>query len=273
VPVPAAHGLQQRSATYFEPSDYGDDPSPVQGIFDLTTGDAQFTVVNLARATYSGTCQNCSGDTTAFDGNRDGRCDDDPGISCDVHGQGGPPAYITSFDCPLPGALASTTPLPLPNLGSTSQTWVMDTTRPKCTATGVTGVDCWCGVCSDGTPCQSDSECSSGTCGASGTPQAPPTRPHICKTGVCDWNEETQTGTCLADVMGLGTNIPVGCFPNEGTITVEGGTEVGDGFFITTVSGLNCYPATRTSTDSVFGLPGLMYTRIPYRITPLTLPN
>lgn len=267
------NAANQCSGAYFEPVPGFGDGEPLQGTIDLITGAASLSIANLRLTTYgAGPCQTCEGDTTAFDGRADGVCSE-TGEACDVSGTGGggnTPAFVTSFDCPTPGSVVSDSPLPLTNLGSASQTWTLDATRPDCTGTGVEDESCWCGVCEDFTPCFDDSQCASGTCGFSGTTDNPVSSFNNLCDDQCQFDEATSSGSCTSSAFGAPMTVP--CFPRSGSITVAGGVEVGDGFFITTLAGLGCFPATFTSRDQVFGLPGIIFVQNVYRITPLRIP-
>jgi len=251
------------SLAYFEPAPGIGNGEPVQGVFDLVTGAANLTIANIISALYSGgICESCDNDKTSFDGVADGTCSSS-GIACDVSGLGGVPPSNTSFDCPIPGPSMSAVPLPLTSLGSDTRTWSIDDPgRPDCTDDD--GL-CWCGLCEDfASPCSSDSDCigiGSGQCGFGGVPGMEiKSRNNTCTT-TCNYDPQTNRGTCLSP------NGTVPCFPNSGTITAEGKVKRGDGFFITTLAGLDCYGASFTPIDGIFGLPGILYVRIVYRIT------
>ncbi len=254
------------SLAYFEPAPGIGNGEPVQGVFDLVTGAATLTIANIISALYTGgICESCDNDKTSFDGIADGTCSSS-GVACDVSGLGGVPPSNTSFDCPIPGPSMSAVPLPLTNLGSDTRTWsIADPGRPSCTDDD--GL-CWCGLCEDfASPCSSHSDCSgigSGQCGFAGVPGMEiKSRNNTCAT-TCDYDAQTNRGTCLP--LGGGTT-KVPCFPNDGTITAEGKVKRGNGFFVTTLAGLDCYGASYTPIDGVFGLPGILYVRVVYRIT------
>jgi len=155
--------------TYFEPLVGAADPSPIQGVIDLVTGESDLAVLNIyITASIAGVCENCVGaDVSPNDGIKGGTCQTS-NHACDVNGTGtGGVASATSYDCPPP---PGTLTIVLPGAGTSTSdhAWTMDATRPACTAGG--GPSCWCGMCSDGTTCIQDHDCAVGTCGAATGP-------------------------------------------------------------------------------------------------------
>jgi hypothetical protein len=254
---------------YFEPTVDGDYKSSIQGTFDMYTGESQLQVFNMALAlTFFGRCEQCQGDTTPFDGSKDGVCAATPGVNCDVSSIANSAAspFNLSYDCPR---VESGSPLnwpvrvetPTNHIGTASQVWTMHDDKPFCTAAGHTSDRCWCGECDDtGLPCENNSDCPTGTCNAG---DGVPTKPHACPVGDCIWDDATQTGECANGTP---------CFTNDGEIRVPGDNHVMDGFYISRLAGLQCLPATGIqSTDQIIGLPGIMYSTTPYRVTPRSL--
>jgi hypothetical protein len=252
---------------YFEPVG-PDDPMASYGVIDLWTGDIDYSVLNIrAGISLAGVCQNCLGDAEPRDGSADGHCGDTE-IASDVAGTSTDPPASTSFDCEskfedlelaIPAGGASTTPL----------RWTLDDSRPKCTVSPFTALDCWCGVCEgSATACASDAECGEGgVCGWNGGGTGEPiykVKPDAC-VDACAWDEVLQKGTCV-DAVGN----TVGCFPRTGSMEVRGSAEVRDGYYVSTLGLLTCMPATGNALlDSLSGFPGPLFYQTAYRITPL----
>jgi len=212
-----------------------------------------------------GQCTSCDGDATPFDGNPGGSCGG-VGPACDVHGSGTSVLRQTSFDCPPAGGVLLSIPMPGGGTTTTSRVWTMDSTRPFCTASGATTKRCWCGVCSDGTPCTSNGQCAVGTCGAATVGGlAISTNNHACPMGAsCNWNSATQRGTCS-------TGGAKACFPDTGSMLARGSTEVGtNGSYTAQLANLLCLPSFGGLLDPVSGFPGPLYFQARFKVTPKT---
>jgi hypothetical protein len=85
--------------------------------------------------------------------------------------------------------------------------------------------------------------------------------PDSCTTP-CEWNEETQSGSCLR-----GDGRRVGCLPRSGTIAVRGGTVLREGYNVTTIGLLTCMPPSGDPTlDTIAGFPGPLYYQASYEV-------
>lgn len=262
-PIAARIGIDSCALVYFEPTAAAD-PSPIVGVIDLFTGETDFSVFDMNIGVVISDCPDCQGDVTPFDGNPEGTC---AGTTrpCDVHGIGTTVASQTSFDCPPSGGTFLEIPLPGSGTTTSSRAWTMDDTRPSCTAQGANTKRCWCGVCSDGSPCTSNSQCASGTCGAASVAgMAISTNNHTCGAEPCIWDPATQRGTCA------NTSPAKACFPDAGTVIARGSAEVRDGFYIAQLANLLCLPSFGGLLDPVSGFPGPLYFQARFRITPRT---
>jgi hypothetical protein len=276
-PISARIILPSCTLVYFDPI-VADDPSPMQGTVDLQTGEADLPVFNLAISVSlqvvpgapDAGCVECLGDTVPFDGDKGGTCQFG-GQACDVNGIGTAVASTTSYDCaPPPNAFININ-LPANGTSTASRMWTMDGTRPSCTNAGLaTGEPCWCGICSDGTPCIADSECADGSsCGAAGSTMDPiNVKNNGCGNDVCNWDPIARSGTC--SVSGAS------CFP-DGVIgesmVAEGAAEMSQGFFIAQLANLVCMPeldgvSTGFGMDAIAGFPGPMLFEARFKVTP-----
>jgi len=263
-PISSTFGVATCSLTYFEPIAAAD-PSAVQGVFDLQTGEMDMAVLNLVVSVSLGACDECTGDASPFDGVQGGTCTAS-GAACDVTGVGTLFAAQTSYDCPPPAPVIA---IPLPGTAATTgtQRWTMEPSRPNCTASGATGKDCWCGMCSNGTSCITDSDCPIGTCGAATGPPGTTTyntNNHSC-TGSCNWDPVQRRGRCSNDATKP-------CFPDSGTIVAAGSSEVGDGFYMSKIATLRCMPSFGGFVDPAAGFPGPMLFEARFRVAPRTEP-
>lgn len=268
-------GLSACAQPYLEPTGAG---PPIVGTFDLKTGEASFLENNVVlknTASLSGaSCPNCDGDMNPMDGNATGTCSAGPraGMACDIHGvSNGSPAALTSWDCPpsTVGAFVSPLPVAAQGLTTASVAWSLDDTRPFCTESSSTTERCWCGVCNpSGAACFRDSQCPTGeTCGFAGPGDEFITANNQCPETdggpACIWDSEAEVGAC-ADDSGKA------CFPDDQAIQARGSAEVRNGFYISTLAGLLCLPASPDSlSNSIVGFPGPVYIRYPYRVTPI----
>lgn len=262
-PIAARIAVESCALTYFEPTTPA--AQPIAGVIDLLTGETDFSVFDMRINVVIADCPDCQGDTTPFDGNPQGTCSGST-TACDVHGIGTTVASQTSFDCPPAGGTFLEIPLPGAGTTTSSRAWTMDDTRPMCTAQNATTKHCWCGVCDDGSPCTSTNQCASGTCGAATVGGAPvATDNHTCGAGnTCTWDATTQRGAC--------SNAPTrACFPDTGTITARGSTEVRDGFYVAQLANLLCLPSFGGLLDPVSGFPGPLYFQARFRVTPRTV--
>jgi hypothetical protein len=118
-------------------------------------------------------------------------------------------------------------------------------------------------VCGDGTACASNADCTDGSsCGATdigGT--AITVDNNQCGTS-CTWDEATQSGTCEDDPTRS-------CFPDSGTITAIGVSEVRTGYYISQIANLLCMPAFSDGlVDQVGGFPGPFLFEARFRVAP-----
>jgi hypothetical protein len=265
-PIASRVLLQTCTVAYFEPV-AGPDPSPVQGVMDLQTGESDLAVLNILIALAIEDCVDCQGDPMPFDGVAGGKCGG-TGRACDINGIGTVIPSSTSFDCP-PSPGQSTIVLGTNGTSTSSVGWTMDATRPPCTATSATGKRCWCGVCSNGAPCIAGKDCPDGVCGAAKGP-APSSFPwnvanNMC-TGTCNWNAATQRGTC--------SNEPTrSCYTDTDPMVATGTAEVHDGFYIAQLANLVCMPSFNTGVglsafvDAIGGFPGPFLFQSRFRVT------
>jgi hypothetical protein len=262
----AIGGLDTCTVPFFE-SVTGPDTSPVQGVVNLATGEVTMTVINLAIDLggghgSNGTCDQCVGDPMPNDGAKGGTCTT-TNMPCDKNGDAiaGTPAE-TSWDCVQVPLGVPSFPLSAGSPSTLTTQWTMDATRPKCTASGSSLTSwCWCGICSDGTPCTENSECADNVCG---TPSIGSAQFNVennsCGSAGCNWNATTNSGAC----NGTGTS----CFPDTGSMFAEGSAEVhyvpGGVYYISQVASLTCVPSFTLASgpgigamfDSVSGFPG-----------------
>jgi hypothetical protein len=239
---------------YFEPFKGGD---PVQGVINLLTGEADMPVLNIQLSLHQNNCVNCIGDPIFADGMAGGVCEQTQ-VACDRHGTGTAVASATSFDCP-PGPQITQIPLGTNGTSTSSVVWKMDATRPACTEK--TAKDamkrCWCGVCDDASPCASNKDCKTGTCGAANPPGTTTIAWRVANNscpGKCNFDAATQRGTCA------GTTTP--CFPDDGEMVATGGTVVQEDLVISQRANFICMPSFNTGdpigafVDVVGGFPG-----------------
>lgn len=256
------------SIVYFEPVPGVGDGSPEQGVVDLVTGenDLQTLSINIL-PTINEACVDCMNDPMPNDGVADGTCAGSA-TKCDVNGIGTVIPSSTSYDCaPTPSTVP---PIKLATNGTATSPvqWVLDDTRPKCTAGGgmTTTEPCFCGVCaSNGAPCFADRDCPEKKCGD-------PNR--VVKNNNCDapnmndaciWDAATQTGHCKVD-----TKVP--CFPdgkNGQTLIANGFAEVHEGFTNVQLSNLVCLPSFGNNLiDFISGFPGPFLFQAKFHVTP-----
>jgi hypothetical protein len=267
-PIASQLPLNTCALAYLEPV-VNSDPSPVQGVMDLATGESDLSVLNLLITLAFENCVDCQGDAMPFDGVAGGKCGG-TGAACDVSGIGTGIASSTSYDCP-PSPGLSTIVLGTNGTSTSSVGWTMDpTTRPLCTATTATGKHCWCGMCSDGKPCISRKDCADGgACGAAASPM-PASLPwkvanNSC-TGTCNWVAATQSGKCSNDPK-------LSCFPDTDPMVATGLAEVHDGFYIAQLANLICMPSFNVGTpisaivDQLGGFPGPFLFQARFRVT------
>jgi hypothetical protein len=252
------------SVITFEPTPDGG--PPFSGVADLLTGELDFDVLSIKALIALGTCASCLGDPMHGDGMPEGMCEGDQ-ATCDVAGVLSEPPIFTSYDC-APGDYRNSFELVIPADGAstTPKFWTLDDSRPNCTVSPFQALHCWCGVCEDSAlPCFSDAQCGAGSsCGWPGPiPGMPQYRvaPDSCTTP-CEWNEETQSGSCLR-----GDGRRVGCLPRSGTIAVRGGTVLREGYNVTTIGLLTCMPSSGDPTlDTIAGFPGPLYYQASYEV-------
>ncbi len=252
---------------YFEPPATGvGSGDPMQGVIDLATGELDMSVMNMAVKVVLEQCKQCNGDPATFDGIKGGTCSVG-GTACDVNGIGTKTSSFTSFDCPV-SAGGITIPLPANGTTTGSRAWTLDSTRPKCTSPTGTAQRCWCGMCSNGDPCQSNSNCPNNTtCGAATGPGnvSYVTANHACASpGTCVWDPAVQRGHCSNAAT-------TPCFPDAGTIVATGAAEVHDGYYISQLANLICMPPFGDALiDGVAGFPGPLFFQSRFRISPRT---
>lgn len=281
----------------FEPLANGD--PGLSGTIDLATGDMTIDHFNIGGTWNSdpdtgegGACPTCIGDTIPNDGTETvGRCAISPGDSpgpvgnegadCDVNGFGGPVSQPSnsfySFDC------VSAVQVPTPNVEdwapftTRGTRWVLDASRPMCTAEAFSDQPCWCGYCENSeTPCANDRECPAGSAcgwfpddGMHNGKNLVRTQPNGCVDQACDWDPETAIGTCESAVVPF-TGSTVGCFPGEAgaEITASGSAVIRDGVYLVQLASIRCSPPT-PDTDFVVGNPGASLSRLAFTVTPL----
>ena len=243
------------SLAYFDPVAFGDG-SPVQGVADMVTGEADNSILSMnIQTAINVSCVDCIDDITPNDGIADGTCTGTT-TKCDINGIGTVIPSSTSYDCPPPPN-GRTIKLATNGTASAPVQWVLDGTRPKCN--GSTTEPCFCGVCSDGTPCIANRDCADNVCtGNAGN--------NACSGAgsVCMWNETTQTGTCSVE-----TDRP--CFP-DGTIgqtlIANGFAEAKDGFFNVQLANLVCLPSFQDGAlDFIGGFPGPFLFQATFHVT------
>jgi hypothetical protein len=265
-PIAATAIVNTCSLAYLEPLT-GSDPSPIQGVMDLVTGESDLPVLNILITLAFESCVNCLGDPTPFDGVPGGRCGATT-RACDVNGIGTAMTSTTSYDCP-PSPGQSTIVLGTNGTSTSSVGWTMDATRPQCTAMNATAKRCWCGMCRNGLTCTSGKDCPDGFCGAAKGP-APASIPwnvanNAC-TGTCNWNATTQRGTCSDKPT-------TPCFPDTDPMIATGIAELHDGFSITQLANLICMPSFSTGSgisalvDAIGGFPGPFLFQSRFRVT------
>jgi hypothetical protein len=265
-PITSRIMLPTCSLAYFEPV-AGADPSPIQGTADLFTGESDMPVLNLNIQTTLNACTDCAGDPKPFDGVAGGTCVGGT-TACDINGIGTAVASQTSYDCAPPPSQGLNIKLPASGTSTASRKWVLDETRPKCTAGGsATSEPCFCGVCKDGAACFADRDCAPATrpCGFAGSTMTPVDVSNNSCTGTCLWNEATQRGKCSNDPL-------VNCFPDGKlgqTLIARGAAEVGDGFYISQLANLVCLPSFKNAViDQAGGFPGPFLFQSRFRVTP-----
>lgn len=260
---------QTCALVYFEPI-AGDDPSPMQGVFDFQTAELDMTVLNIYINVSIGACARCTGaQETPLDGMANGTCDNAPETACDINGIGTTSPGSTSFDCPRSQALF-TIELPGDGASTATRVWTMDATRPKCTTENK---PCWCGMCRDGTSCTANRDCPDNQCNAiEGPPmQGSALTPYnidnnsCAGAATCNWDPVTRRGRC-SDAMAAP------CYPDSGQLTAAGRAEVRDGYYISQIANLVCMPAFGGLPDLVGGFPGPFAYEAAFRITPRTFP-
>lgn len=264
---PPFTGLGVCDLLYFEPTT-GPDPSPMQGVFDLATGQIDFDVLNIrVGVSIEGRCGDCRQDVEAADGMADGTCSDTD-VPCDVAGSQALPPGSSSYECAPFAFTALSFGVPASGASTTPTFWTMDDTRPSCTVPEYSSESCWCGVCEGtGVPCFSDEQCGpASSCGWPGPDPAEPLyriAPDSCADS-CVWDEETQSGSCLD-----GSGLEVGCLPRSGSIEVAAGAAVLEGYYLSTIGLLTCVPATGNAiVDNLSGLPGPLYYRSGFEVRP-----
>ena len=272
-------GRAQCLHLYFDPDEEG---TSVEGSVNLETGAVSFTkfIVRVTDNVSAGVCSQCVGDPTLNDGVAGGQCANgvdglptdllgELGQPCDANGFGSALSGTYSYDCPMvevqPGQ-----DFDVPGISTAGVRWTLDATRPLCTNPAVPeGLPCWCGVCEDGvTPCHSDGECATGSCGFWGGPESGqvPTAPNTCE-GECEWDPETSRGSC----MSTAAPVRVGCFPAApgSVIEARGSAEVrGEEYFVT-LAQFACLPPSGTDvSNSNLGYPGPALYSQQYRVIP-----
>jgi hypothetical protein len=242
----------------------GPDTSPVQGVIDLATGDVTMQVLNLdfdlgGGHGSNGVCDQCIGDPVPNDGVKGGTCTT-TNLPCDKNGDAisGMPAE-TSYDCPA--VSDGLPPFAIPAGSPSTQTtqWTMDATRPKCTGSGASLANsCWCGICSDGTPCIENSQCPDNVCGVPTVGGAQfNVQNNGCGSAGCNWNPATNSGTC--------NGTQTSCFPDTGSWYAIGSAQIhyvpGGVYYVSQVASLVCIPAfggtgIGVTIDADTGFPG-----------------
>jgi hypothetical protein len=276
-PISTSLGIPTCAIGYLEPV-AGPDPTPVEGVFDLATGELDMARFNIYVDIYLGACPTCLDDHTELDGIKDGHCSSASAAACDIVGNNTQQVANTSYDCPPSGTPLTTITLPGTDSSTSDHAWTMNNSRPACSATAAAGKKCWCGMCSgsNATACSSSDDCTSGTCGGTngGSGSAAVvynTANNTCVSpGTCTWDAATQHGTCSNDATKK-------CFPDTGTIIAHGSAEVrGDGVYNSQIANLTCLPTTGGGAgaliDASGGFPGPLLFQAKFTVQPRVSP-
>lgn len=254
---------------------------------------------------FAGVCMECVGDRTPNDGIRDGKCQKagplpmgfkadfaraDDGQPCDVHRDGvmaGLQGHY-SMDCsPSLSTIPGGDPLELGgSFTSAGQQVSVGDSSPKCTD----GRPCFCGMCAGSDQaCMAASDCDNGA--ACLNPQESecfamppdPTKavPTQCTDkmrspvyasgceGACDWNDDTGTGRCKP--RGGAPTDRINCYPAD-KVVIAGHSERDDHVgtvYRASMGRASCIPlGVSPLLNQQLGLPGLLYTKRNFQITP-----
>jgi hypothetical protein len=300
----------------------------VSGTFNEDTGASAGSALLLSTVwlgpTADDPCPKCSGDATANDAAKDGSCvgGQDAGGACDVMGTH-PNAIFgnSSLDCrPLIGGDVANLNIDLSNTtGSITRT--LSASNPLCTAPAFSSQRCHCDTCATAaaeacatdadcpggaacggkrciggananTPCESATECPSGSCGRPGKTTAP----NECDGGVGDCAVDTGnewacvsgpfelfcTPSAIHKACGVNADCTVAgdtcrgkfrnCYNNGNTgesTTASGRADTpANHQSDPTLAALFCIgPTTASSVNSVAGLPGLGRLELPGHAT------
>lgn len=263
------------------------DAAPVQGSLDLVTGAMQFGQFTLL--IQQGGCNTCMNDPSPADRNAGGDCGlPDLFKKCDAANVGEITGQPYSYDCDW-GLFLGTTPgdslgeftLDVASAtsaaGTNSLEWVLDEDSPNCG--GDPTKKCFCGHCSDNTPCHTKRDCATGECepNPGEFPNACETSGNIfvvnrtnCPTTGPNYDAETGTNTCSAQSTAFTFDTPWGlevpgtsCFTDNGemggTLRARGKPAPFDqnGVSNPVMAALTCAPMTKsTQLNSSTGFPG-----------------
>jgi hypothetical protein len=241
-PISSTVGIATCNVAFFSPAD----PPPIGGTIDLVTGELDLSRLRILVDVHQGACVACINDPAANDGKMQGTCGS-AATTCDINGKDS----ATSYDCPVgPLFFGIEVPLVIDGTSTGGRSWTMDpTSRPLCTGTGSGAPKhCWCGMCSDGTPCTDSRQCPSGACTGSGSAGSYNTLNNSCGSAGCAWSETTHSGKCVGSTTS--------CFPDTGTISAVGFAEVHEGFYTEQIANITCMPPFNPNLDGVIGVPG-----------------
>jgi hypothetical protein len=220
----------------------------------------------------------------------------DLGMPCDVNRGGDFDGYggNYSMDCSPTVARSPNPPLQFGgSFNSAGFQVLLGKDSPTCT----TGGQCFCGMCSDNmTACLSNANCGTGQCRIPTLAECQPNPPkgvpgndptlqvnqckadpsrfavagNACADGQCNWDPAAGTGTCK-----LGPDGPIiGCYPSGAMagIMAPGHAEqvghIGTTYLVDTATA-SCIAAGGSATlNSQLGLPGLLFQKRNFQITP-----
>ena len=282
---PAFHQINNQAGIdtcLFAIFDADDGEHPMEGVFDLATGDMFLDHNKATVGVQFFGCQTCQSDTTPNDGNKNGTCfiEDrdtglpiDTGVPCDVHVQSNQPGltYSLSYDCHIqdlndPSQLGYAL-FDIPNVRrkvtSTAKELVLDDNFPNCGAAGRENEKCFCGVC-EGTavPCMSDAECDPGVDCVAGMR---PTVPNSC-VDTCAFDATADWFRCSD-----GSQM-INCFPTDVPLPIPGSNENMGAFYSVTIADVSCVGPTGSQADGALGFPGLLLNVEALRITKVFAP-
>jgi hypothetical protein len=274
-------------------------PPSIAGTLNLASGALSFEALTILLqfngdgvGAFRGACAECVGDRTFNDGVKEGHCvlatkvgnpatalppdmspdvetSDHPATACDVNRSGEFEGYggNYSMDC-SPTVSSKAQPLPFGGPSNSLGLELKVSDASPTTTLPVGGEKkTFCGVCTDTkAPCMSGDECANKTCSNASLSVASDS----C-AGSCTWNDLTGTGGCMTNTI---PSRLVGCYPSGTTakISVLGHEEridhIGTTFLANTGSARCLPPTVSPETNALVGLPGLLFQKRNYQITP-----